>query len=66
MNYRRSTKQENHQPKLTPLAKAIQQHRRLVQASLLAASSTVAVTPALAQEAASEGLVLEEITVTAT
>ncbi len=66
MNYRRSTKQESHQPKLTPLAKAIHQHRRLMQATLLAASSTVAVTPALAQEAASDELVLEEVMVTAT
>jgi outer membrane receptor protein involved in Fe transport len=66
MNHRRSTKQNSHQPQLTPLAKAIQQHRRLMQVSLLAASSTVAVTPALAQDAASEDLMLEEITVTAT
>jgi len=65
MNHSRSTNQNSHQPQLTPLAKAIRQHRRLMQVSLLAASTTIAVTPALAQDAASEELMLEEITVTA-
>jgi hypothetical protein len=65
MNNRRSKKPEILHPQLNPLAHAIKQHRRLMQASLLAASSTVAVAPAMAQEAGDESLVLEEVTVTA-
>jgi len=65
MKHRRSKEQSSHQPQLTPIAKAVRQHRRLMQISLLAASSTVAVSPALAQDAGSNELILEEITVTA-
>jgi iron complex outermembrane receptor protein len=65
MKHERNKEQESHKPQLTPLARAIRQHRRLIQASILAASSTLIATPALAQEAASEELMLEEITVTA-
>lgn len=58
---------ESHLPELelTPLAKAIRQHRRLMQASLLAASASMAAAPAMAQEAGDGERVLEEITVTA-
>jgi iron complex outermembrane receptor protein len=63
MNRKRSAEPAISQLKLTPLARAIAQHRRLAQASLLAAASTMAATPVLAQ---GEELVLEEITVTAT
>ena len=65
MKHERITEQECHKPQLTPLAKAVQQHRRLIQASLLAASSTIVAAPVLAQEAGNEELMLEEITVTA-
>ena len=53
-------------PELTPLAKATRNYRQLIQLSLLAASSTLAISPVLAQQEASEELMLEEITVTAT
>lgn len=65
MNRKSTSAQENCKLELTPLAKAVRQHRRLIQASLLAASSTMAMTSVLAQEAADEELMLEEITVTA-
>lgn len=65
MNRKSTSTQENCKLELTPLAKAVRQHRRLIQASLLAASSTMAMTSVLAQEAADEELMLEEITVTA-
>jgi iron complex outermembrane receptor protein len=65
MNHNGSARQDNNKLELTPLAKATRQYKRLIQASMLAATSTLAVTPALAQEA-SEELMLEEITVTAT
>lgn len=65
MKHERNTEQERLKPQLTPLAKAIRHHRRLIQLSLLAASTTLAATPVLAQEAADEELILEEITVTA-
>jgi len=65
MKRRNSASQEGRKLELTPLAKAIRQHRRLMQVSLLAASSTMAVTPVLAQSAEGDELILEEITVTA-
>jgi len=65
MNRKSTSAQDNYKLELTPLAKAARLHRRLIQASLLAASSTMAMTPVLAQEAAGEELMLEEITVTA-
>jgi len=65
MKHERNTEQDRAKLKLTPIAKAVQQQRRLIQASLLAATTTMAVTPLLAQEAAGEELILEEITVTA-
>ena len=60
-----SASQVSHKPELTPLAKAIQQHRRLMQVSLLAASSTMAIAPAMAQSAEGSELILEEVIVTA-
>jgi len=51
---------------LTPLAKAIRQHRRLMQVSLLAASTALAAPPALAQNNEGNALILEEVIVTAT
>jgi outer membrane receptor protein involved in Fe transport len=65
MNRNRNAEQDFNQLKLTPLARAISQHRRLAHASLLAAASTVAASPALAQEASGDELMLEEVTVTA-
>jgi len=59
-----SAGQESHKLELTPLAKAIRQHSRLMQVSLLAATSTIAVAPVLAQSA--DELILEEVLVTAT
>ncbi len=65
MNRKRSAEPDFSQLKLTPLARAISQHRRLAQVSLLAAASTMAATPALAQDSESDALVLEEVIVTA-
>jgi len=50
---------------LTPLAKAIRQHRRLMQVSLLAASTALVASPALAQSDEGDTLILEEVIVTA-
>jgi outer membrane receptor protein involved in Fe transport len=50
---------------LTPLAKATLNYKNLINASLLAATSSIAISPAMAQSADKE-LMLEEITVTAT
>jgi outer membrane receptor protein involved in Fe transport len=55
--------QPSHKLRLNPLASAIGQHRRLMQASVLLATSSLAIAPAMAQT--SDNLALEEITVTA-
>jgi len=60
-----SAGQESHKLELTPLAKAIRQHRRLMQVSLLAASTALVGSPALAQSGEGDTLILEEIIVTA-
>jgi iron complex outermembrane receptor protein len=66
MKRKSNAQHDNYKLQLTPLAKAARQYRYLIQASLLAASSTLAATPVLAQDSAGEVLMLEEITVTAT
>ncbi|MSQ99403.1 MAG: TonB-dependent receptor [Xanthomonadales bacterium] len=55
--------QNTHKLQLKPLARAIVQHRCLMQASLLLASTSLAISPVMAQTG--DGLVLEEILVTA-
>jgi len=60
-----SVGQESHKLELTPLAKAIRQHRRLMQASLLAVSTAMVASPTPAQSDEGDALILEEVIVTA-
>jgi iron complex outermembrane receptor protein len=65
MNNKQGNKQQIHNLKLNPLAKAIHQHRTFMRASILAASATLATGTAIAQDTSGDELMLEEVMVTA-